>query len=104
MDSVHNISALMMVVSIRWKKTCPGVCIATSAICTNKHLHPPLRQFVGHILNKVKPAFKVYHGFVDGNLTTKIVCSLEIVKQWIHNWPQLVEWVIAVLLSLKWRK
>ena len=70
-----------------------------SRFCCLRERRPssPLRRFVGHILDEVKPALEAYHGFVDGNLTTKIVCSLEIVKQWIHKWPQLVEWVIARL-------
>ena len=75
----------------------PGVCITSSAVCKNEGLHPPLRRFVGHILDEVEPALESYHGFIDGNLTTKIARSLEVVKQWIHEWPQLVEWVIARL-------
>ena len=49
------------------------------------------------VLDEVQHPLEAYHGLVNGNLPTKVVCSPEVVEQGVHKWPQLVQRVMPRL-------
>ena len=59
----------------------PGVGVATTAVCKHKGLHSPLSGLLWHVLDEVQPPLEAYHGLINGNLPTKVVCSPEVVEQ-----------------------
>jgi len=75
----------------------PGVGVATTAVCQHKGLHSSLSGLLWHVLDEVQPPLEAYHGLVNGNLPTKVVCSPEVVEQGVHKWPQLVQRVMPRL-------
>ena len=71
--------------------------VAIAAVGSHPHFDATLCWFEWHVLFQGRPALKLNHGLIDGDITVRLVNIGKLCRELINEWSHLTKSIMALL-------